>query len=68
MNRRMLLATLASFAMCGLGGCLNWQESYNHAARTECQREVNVDARRACLERVEDDARAKREEAREQEN
>lgn len=51
-----------------LAGCsqLNWQETYNNAARDECRETVNADARRACLDRVEENARHKREGARSQ--
>lgn len=44
------------FLPLALCGCLNWQEGYNNAARSDCRQNVNADERRACLERVEDSA------------
>lgn len=53
---------VSALTMLALAACsqLNWQETYNTAARGDCQRVVDADARRACLERVEDNASAKR--------
>lgn len=56
---RLLLAA----ACLALSACadLNWQETYNNAARADCRENVDADTRRACLDKVEANASAKRE-------
>jgi hypothetical protein len=49
MFRVMALAALGAAAP---GGCINWQAAYDSAARNDC-REIGVDDRSECLERVE---------------
>lgn len=46
------------------GGCLNWQGTYDAAARKECRRIINMDDRRDCLASVEANAYDKRAEQR----
>ncbi|MBI1361321.1 MAG: hypothetical protein GC155_13675 [Alphaproteobacteria bacterium] len=50
----------ALFAAATLAGCLDWQGTYDAAARRECQKMPNESDRRACLTRVEDNATQKR--------
>ena len=40
-----------------LSGCLNWQGTYDSAARAECQRLVDAAERQACLNRVIENSR-----------
>jgi hypothetical protein len=47
-------------ALCALSGCLNWQESYNVAARADCMKLPDVSERQACLNAVERNASEKR--------
>ncbi len=54
----------ALLAAMTLAGCLNWQGSYDAAARRECQQMRNENDRRACLSQVEDNATQKRAEHR----
>jgi hypothetical protein len=56
-----VLATL--LALCALSGCLNWQESYNVAARADCMKLPDMSDRQACLNAVERNASEKRREA-----
>jgi hypothetical protein len=51
-------------ALAALAGCINWQESYNSAARDECRKAISSDDRRACLDSVERNASEKRAEQR----
>lgn len=44
--------TLAALGAAALGGCINWQAAYDSAARNDC-REIGVDDRSDCLDRVE---------------
>jgi hypothetical protein len=61
----MIRIALPALAFLSLAACqLNWQETYNNAARNDCRQVVDADARRACLDRVEDNASARRAEGR----
>lgn len=55
---------LAGALAMAVSGCINWQAGYDNAARTECQSDPDDGARRACLDRVDANARAQREAAR----
>jgi hypothetical protein len=50
MKRVVVLAALALPVL--LSGCLNWQGTYDNAARAECQRIIDSTERQACLNRV----------------
>ena len=54
---------LSCVALAGLllAGCVNWQESYDSAARENCNEVVNAEERQACLTQVEHNAREHRE-------
>ncbi len=58
--RWMVLAVLVG----SLGGCLNWQGSYDETARRQCRERINYEDRRACLERVDENSWQKRAERR----
>ncbi len=45
-------------------GCVDWQAAYDHAARKDCGRILNVEERRACLTSVEANTRTRRAEQR----
>ena len=49
-----MIRALSALALLGLSGCINWQAAYDNAARRDCRKEVDIDARRACLDGVED--------------
>ncbi len=44
----------------GLSGCVNWQASYDEAARNQCRASPDAAERRACLDRASDNSREKR--------
>ena len=57
------LAALLGLALgpaLGLSGCVNWQGSYDEAARNQCRASPDAAERRACLDRVSDNSREKR--------
>lgn len=60
----MIRPALLGLAVLGLAGCLNWQASYDNAARGDCRDYLDADERRACLDRVEQNARERRAEQR----
>ena len=60
----MIRFALPAFGLLALSGCLNFQETYNSAARSECREVVNTDDRRSCLDSVERNASEKRAEER----
>lgn len=39
-----------------LSGCINWQGAYDSAARAECRDIFDQDNRRACFDRVDENA------------
>jgi len=57
-------AILVAGVALALSGCLNWQESYNVAARADCMKLPDVSERQACLNAVERNASEKRAEKR----
>lgn len=56
------------FAVCvacaGLSGCINWQGTYDSAARRECREVVAAEARQECLSHVERNSAERRAEQR----
>jgi hypothetical protein len=65
MTRALLAILVSGLALGALSGCLNWQESYNVAARADCMKLSDDSDRRACLNAVERNASEKRKEQRE---
>ena len=65
MTRTVLAILVSGLAFGALSGCLNWQESYNVAARGDCIKLPDVNERQACLNAVERNASDKRKEQRE---
>jgi hypothetical protein len=47
-------------ALLGLTGCLNWQGTYDEAARGECRALPNTSDRQSCMERAADNSRERR--------
>ncbi len=47
-----------------LSGCVNWQGAYDSAARAECRDIIDQDDRRACFDRVDENASQRRAERR----
>jgi hypothetical protein len=62
---RILIALAFAGLAASTSGCLNWQESYNVAARADCMKLPDVGERQACLNAVERNASEKRAEQRE---
>ena len=60
----MTRAILLMLAVGALSGCLNWQESYNVAARADCMKLPDIGERQACLDAAERNASQKRAEQR----
>jgi hypothetical protein len=60
----MIVRCAALLVLLALPGCLSWQGSYDSLARRECQQIVDQDDRRACLNRVEENASRRRAEKR----
>lgn len=58
MIRMLLVAGVAALAA---SGCINWQASYDHAARSSCLNNPDDSRRRACLQAVETNSRWRRE-------
>lgn len=52
----MRLALVLASTTTLLSGCLNWQGTYDSAARAECQRIVDATERQACLSAVVDNS------------
>lgn len=44
---------LLAIATAGLAGCLDWQATYDSAARRDCRNLLDADERRNCLTEVE---------------
>ena len=61
----MLRLSLSASALLACG-CVDLQPNYDNAARAQCREITNQFDRQECLARVEDDARARREERRTQ--
>jgi hypothetical protein len=57
-------AILLVAAVLSLGGCINWQANYDYTARRQCSADPDDKSRRACLDRVEANARDQRAEQR----
>jgi hypothetical protein len=51
---------LSALALLGLSGCMNWQATYDNAARSDCRERIDSAERRACLDRVEENSRQHR--------
>lgn len=60
---RLHAALLLPAAM-ALSGCINWQGTYDSAARAECRDVIDQDDRRACFDRVDENASQRRAEKR----
>ncbi len=60
----MRFALLAPAAAIALSGCINWQGSYDYAARTECGKIIESGDRQACYDSVEKNSRERRAEER----
>lgn len=48
----MIRFTLAALACLASSGCLNWQATYDEAARRDCNTMIEDSARRDCLAAV----------------
>lgn len=48
----MIRVALAAFACLACSGCLNWQATYDDAARRDCNALIDDSARRDCLTAV----------------
>lgn len=48
----MIRVTLAALACLAASGCLNWQATYDEAARRDCNDLIEDSARRDCLAAV----------------
>ncbi|MDZ4759626.1 MAG: hypothetical protein SGJ21_00955 [Alphaproteobacteria bacterium] len=53
-------AAITAISLAALGGCLNWQGTYDHAARAECHKLIDATERQACLNSVDDNSRKQR--------
>lgn len=56
----MIRLALAALACLASPGCLNWQASYDSAARAACDKLIDVNERRDCLIAVDDNSADKR--------
>lgn len=56
---RAVLGLAAAPLLLALAGCLNWQGTYDEAARSQCRSSPDASERRACLDRVQDNSRDK---------
>lgn len=48
----MTRVTITVLAGLCLAGCLNWQGTYDSAARKDCREIINAEARQDCLSEV----------------
>ena len=55
---------LLAIATSGLAGCLDWQATYDSAARRDCRNLLDADDRRNCLTEVERNSTERRAERR----
>jgi hypothetical protein len=62
--RIFLLASAMAGAACGLAGCLDWQGTYDSAARRDCRDLLDAHDRRNCLTEVERNSSERRAERR----
>ena len=61
LRARWALGAAIGFVVLGvLSGCLNWQASYDEAARSQCRTLPDASERRACLDRASDNSREQR--------
>jgi hypothetical protein len=60
----MMRVAVFGLAVAALAGCVNWQASYDSAARKDCRAMVDAGARQDCLSSVERNASEKRADAR----
>ena len=61
MRLRPALLLPVAVALCG---CINWQGTYDSAARAECRDIIDQNDRRACFDRVDENASQRRAEKR----
>ena len=58
--RQAFGAAIGCVVLVVLGGCLNWQASYDEAARRQCRALPDASERRACLDRASNNSRQQR--------